>query len=481
MFVGTRTNTKGVDEKQCSWGHEQIRKAWTKNNVRGDTNKYERRGQKNTKGVDEKQKEMSQEKDIFIEGDTIENLFSDDLSPFLKWGMTWLFVVGIALFSMTWFLRWPEVIKAPAVLTSSESPKPLVPKVQAKLSELYFANGDEVTKGAIVALLDNTAAINEVKELAVLLADIDSAYTESIEEVVGVTLDYFQLSSLGDMQASYEQFSRAYSELKFALSDIYLTNKLILLSARVKSLKKMNYNLRLQRNTIYQEYANSESTYNNEKGLYEKGSITKYELQDYESAMLNKRTSFQSIKNSIIQNEGQQQDILEQRIQLTYSIEGQKNNFVQAFKSLKSAYAQWQNMYQLTSPIDGIISLPLSSQVGALVSPQAPVSYVMPQGSLPIFQIKLPQQNFYQLDTTKSVRIKLSAYPFEDFGVLEGTLRSISAMPIEGQYAAVVSLPKGLYSSFDKELSFINGMEGEAEIVLNDERLLLRLFRKIVE
>jgi HlyD family secretion protein len=439
------------------------------------------RGRKTTVGVDKKQKQMSEEKGIFIEGDNIENLFSDDLSPFLKWGMTWLFVVGITLFSMTWFIRWPEVINAPAVLTSSESPKPLVPKVQAKLSVLYFTNGDEVSKGDVVAELDNTSSASDVKELAFLLADIDRTYAESIEEVVGISLDYSQLSNLGEMQAGYEQFSRAYSELKFALSDTYLANKLMLLSARAKSLKKMNYNLRLQRNTIYQEYENAVSRYQNESMLYEKGSITKYELQDYESVMLNKRTSFQSIKNSIIQNEGQQQDILEQRIQLTQSIEGQKNNFVQAFKSLKSAYAQWQNMYQLRSPMDGIISLPLSSQVGALVSPQAPVSYVMPQGSLPIFQIRLPQQNFYQLDTTKSVRIKLSAYPFEDFGVLEGKLSSISAMPLEGQYAAVVALPKGLYSSFDKELSFINGMEGDAEIVLNDERLLLRVFRKIIE
>lgn len=271
---------------------------------------------------------MSQTKDIFIEAENIENLFSDDLHPFLKWGMTWLFVVGISLFTLTYFMRWPEVVKAPAVLTSSESPKVILPKTQGKISGLFFANGEEVHQGDLLMTIENTASKWEVDQLLTLMDQVDSLYQYRVEEVVDIPLDYFQLSNLGEMQQSYEQFSRSFSELKFALSDVFLQSKLSLIAQRASSLRQMNVNLRLQRNTIYTDYENAVARYEKEKQLYQKGSITAYELKDYESVMLSKRLSFQNTKNAIIQNEGQQQELLEQKIQLTQSIEQQKNNFV---------------------------------------------------------------------------------------------------------------------------------------------------------
>ena len=424
---------------------------------------------------------MAKDKDIFIEGENIENLFSDDLHPFLKWGMTWLFVVGIALFTLTYFMRWPEVVKASAVLTSSESPKAMIPKIQGKINGLFFANGQEVSQGDLLITIGNTADQTEVSQLLTLIDLVDTLYQYRVEEVADIPLDYFQLSNLGELQQSYEQFSRSFSELKFALSDEYLQSKLSLIYQRASSLRKMNVNLRLQRNTMYTDYENAVARYEKENLLYEKGSITGYELKDYEGVMLNKRLSFQNTKNAIIQNEGQQQDLLEQKIQLTQSIEQQKNNFVQAFKTLKSTCGQWQANYEIRSPIDGLVSVPSGTEVDAVVSPQAPAMYILPIGADAIVQIRLSQNNLQAIDTGKEVRIRLTAYPYEDFGVLEGSILRIADIPTEGEYEAIVKLNKCLNTSFDKKIDFINGLSGEAEVILDDERLMIRLFRKLLK
>lgn len=422
---------------------------------------------------------MNQKKDIFIEGENIENLFSDDLHPFLKWGMTWLFVVGMALFTMTYFLKWPEVIKVPAVLSSSNSPTPVMPKVQAAVTEIYFTNGDEVKEGEIIVGLANTANQRDIIQITGLIDQLDSLYQTNIEAAVTLPISYFELDELGEIQGSYEQFLKAYSDLKFALSDEYLSSKLTLIFSRYRTLNDLGLNLKLQRNTIYKELVNEKKRYEGEKLLHDKGSISAYELQNAESAVNAKRLSFQNIKNTIIQNERQKQDLLEQKIQLTQGIESQKNSFVQAYKSLKSAVAQWKHSYVIKSPKDGQISIPYSVQKGAPINPQNPICFIIDKGSLPIVQVKLSQRNIDKIDSTKEVRIRLDAYPYEDYGVLTGHILTRSSMPVEGLYDAQVALDSGLQTSFGKDVDFINGLQGEAEIVLDDERLMLRLFKKL--
>lgn len=421
---------------------------------------------------------MTKEKEIFIEGETIENLFSDDLHPFLKWGTTWMFAVGISLFVMTYFLKWPEVVKAPAILTTAESPTAIFPKVSAKIEQLYFSDGAVVKTGDILFTLESAADMRNVIQLEFLITQLDSLYQTNIEQAIDLPITYYELGELGEIQSSYEQFLRAYSDLKFALSDDFLKSKLNLIFLRYKTLQDLGLNLKLQRNIIYEEYTNSLKIFEREKSLFEKGSISEYQLNDYESKVRSNRLNFQNIKNGIIQNDRQLQDLEEQKIQLTQGIETQKNNFVQAYKVLKSNVGQWKQNYVISSPTNGILSIPMAIQRNTVVSPQNAAMYVLAQNSHPIALINLPQNHFNQMDSSKLVRIKLNAYPFEDFGVLEGKLTHIGQIPKEGQYEAQVQLTKLLTTSVGKNIQFINGLEGEAEIILNDERLMLRLFKK---
>lgn len=117
----------------------------------------------------------------------------------------------------------------------------------------------------------------------------------------------------------------------------------------------------------------------------------------------------------------------------------------------------------------------------AVVSPQGAAMYVLPRGADAVIQIRLSQNNLQAIDTSKEVRIRLTAYPYEDFGVLEGSINSIADLPVEGEYEAIVRLNNGLTTSFGKKVDFVNGLSGEAEVILDDERLMVRLFRKLVK
>jgi hypothetical protein len=63
--------------------------------------------------------------------------------------------------------------------------------------------------------------------------------------------------------------------------------------------------------------------------------------------------------------------------------------------------------------------------------------------------------------------------------MLAGTVQSISLVPRNDSYAIEVQLPRGLRTSFDRPLDFRQEMQGSAEIITEELRLLERIFYQI--
>ena len=59
-------------------------------------------------------------------------------------------------------------------------------------------------------------------------------------------------------------------------------------------------------------------------------------------------------------------------------------------------------------------------------------------------------------------------YKYQEFGIVEGKVQNISLTPDkDGNYYVDVLLPKGLKTSYNKELPFDKELKGNAEIVTN--------------
>jgi HlyD family secretion protein len=76
--------------------------------------------------------------------------------------------------------------------------------------------------------------------------------------------------------------------------------------------------------------------------------------------------------------------------------------------------------------------------------------------------------------------IKFQAFPFQEYGVVNGIVLSISTLPAsDNSFFATVDLPNGLTTNSGKRLNFRLGMSATAEIVTQDLRLLERLMSGI--
>ncbi|GEM_PF-3355259 len=86
-----------------------------------------------------------------------------------------------------------------------------------------------------------------------------------------------------------------------------------------------------------------------------------------------------------------------------------------------------------------------------------------------LFEIKVIQ---------KKIFVKSNRY--QEYGIVEGKVQNISLSPDEkGNYYVDVILPRGLKTSYNKNLSFDKELKGNAEIVTEDLRLIEHFFYQI--
>jgi HlyD family secretion protein len=66
-----------------------------------------------------------------------------------------------------------------------------------------------------------------------------------------------------------------------------------------------------------------------------------------------------------------------------------------------------------------------------------------------------------------------------EYGMVKGVVRSISLVPENQSYTVEVGLPNGLTTFYGEELEFSQQMQGRAEVITQDTRLLERIVRPL--
>ena len=89
-----------------------------------------------------------------------------------------LFVIFALLVVVAWMLEYPDVIAAPVTITTTSPPAPVVARTSGQVHELWVEDGEEVERGAWLAVIENQAATADVRALASIL----DAFAASLED-----------------------------------------------------------------------------------------------------------------------------------------------------------------------------------------------------------------------------------------------------------------------------------------------------------
>ncbi|WP_370861816.1 HlyD family efflux transporter periplasmic adaptor subunit [Parabacteroides faecis] len=136
-------------------------------------------------------------KKIELRSEEVQEVMGQIPAWIVRWGITLLFVVVLALLVGSYFFIYPDVIETEMTLTSREPVVKAVARSSGKINELYVFNGQEVKMDALLAVVENPAKTEDVLRLKKLLA----RYMGEPER-----LSYYLLQDvwlLGDIQPAY--------------------------------------------------------------------------------------------------------------------------------------------------------------------------------------------------------------------------------------------------------------------------------------
>jgi len=139
----------------------------------------------------------------------------------------------------------------------------------------------------------------------------------------------------------------------------------------------------------------------------------------------------------------------------------------------------------LKTPIAGQVTFTNFWSVNQFVSSGNVVFTVVPSNDQEIIgKATVPLTGAGKVEVGQRVNIKLDNYPYMEFGLLEGKVTNISMVPVAneagGYYTAEIELINKLNTNYKKELPFNQEMQGNAEIITKDRRLIERLVEPLV-
>jgi len=225
----------------------------------------------------------------------------------------------------------------------------------------------------------------------------------------------------------------------------------------------------------------SQKTFSANETLRDKKVLAELDYNDEKSKFLNKKMSMPQINNAIIGNESDQNAKEKEIAELDNTIIQQKIIFQQALGTLKSQVDEWEKKYLLIAPTDGKVTFVALIQENQQLQSAQTICYINPENTHYFAQLMIPQANLGKVAVGQKVLLKFSSYPFQEFGAVYGKIEFISPVATDAGYFAKIALQNGLTTNYGKQIFYRDGLQGNAEIITKDLRLLQRFYYDLMK
>lgn len=289
--------------------------------------------------------------------------------------------------------------------------------------------------------------------------------------------------SLGELQNSYISFCKAWTNFRHYLEQNHLPMKINLLKQQILKQKEAYLELCQQKKLMLQDFNLASKQFQRDSTFYRKYNHAMSEVE-YETHMQNylqKKSSYISFSSSVKNVENNMLKLNENQIDLEIQYEKELNQFRldmdETYQLLGEAYRQWKERYVITSTITGLITFTGYWSENQMVKSGERMATVVPQEDMQIIgRAVISMAGIGKVKKGQRVNIKLNGFPFMEYGMLRGEINNISLVPEKDVgYIAEIVLTGGMKSSYREQLSFIQEMDGVAEIITKEGRLLSRL------
>ncbi|NMH28008.1 HlyD family secretion protein [Flavobacterium silvaticum] len=394
----------------------------------------------------------------------------------IRYGISIVFLIIIGTVILSWFIKYPDIISAKAIVTSQSPPERLEARASGRIAKLFVANSQKVKRGELLGILESSANYEDVLKLKKELENIGG------DDDFKFPFDELKHTQLGDIQSPFIQFSRAYTENELneklhpiaediSASEISQKENLGRLEGLYQQQKIEATKLRI-----------AELQFKRAQELFDKGVISKLDYEKEKASSLQAQQTYDQTNMSI----SQQRDAINQtRKQIVGSKITQEKTDVtnrsslqQSLDELKKAIRIWEQTYVFRASYNGKFLFQNAWKENGLIRSGELFATILPDDQQQfVGNLTVAAQNSGKVRSGQKVLVRLDNFPYQEYGVLEGTVETMSIVPDkEGGYFTQISLPDGLHTSYGKQIKFDKELSGNASIITDDLRLIQRIF-----
>lgn len=382
----------------------------------------------------------------------------------------------IILFSFIFY--YPDILRSKVVVTTENPPAVLVARATGNIEKLFVKDKDKIARKQIIALIENPANYKDVLELERKIDEVQPAF----DTLNFLDVDRFDRNlQLGSIQEYYSQFLTRYEELKEFDQRNYYRLKEESFKEQLKNARILYDRLWEQKVAVDKEYGIKKRNYERQKKLLAGEVVSATELEKAESDMLSKKSELDGLRSDLAQKQIDiselDQKIIENEKQFRdYKIQ-YESAVHEAFNNMKSEVRNWFLTYLIRSPLDGVVSFNKFYAENQNISEGDRAFTIVPDNVGDVIgKVELPVRGSGKVKEGLRVNVKFDNYPYMEFGLVRGVVKSVSLVPEDNHYMVEVEFPEGLVTNYDRNLQMQNQLTGEAEIITEDLRLIQRIF-----
>lgn len=414
---------------------------------------------------------------------TQQELVSEEITEIISFRPHWMvrkgstvfLIVILVLLSLTWLIKYPDIITGSAKLVALHPPQSIKANADGRLVKLFIANEQQVVKGQILGYIESTTDYNE----AIKLVDwINFAITSTSGNDFSILMkrELPGLYNLGELQSVYEKFDNEWEITKQTFVNGYFAKKKSALEKDISYLGKLKKNTSQQQELQEQDKLMLQKEFEAYEKLANEKVIAPLELNQYKSRLLAKEQNLKQGDAQLTSTEITVHSKSKELLDLEKTVVDQKRNVHSALLQLKSALDKWMLQYVLTSSENGKLVFATTLNENDLVANGQGLFYIQIQGTKYYSELFAGQKGLGKVSVGQLVRIKVASYPSNEYGYLTGMVNYISSVPGKrDSFLIRVELKNGLETNYKKLIFFRNDLQAIGEIITDDRTLFERL------
>ncbi len=416
------------------------------------------------------------------ESQDIQQILGDPPGWILRWGITMVFVVVAVLMTLSYLVKYPDVVTAPVSLTTQNPPIRVFTRSSGKISELLVEPQQAVKAGQLLAIMENPADPEDIQTLESFMEregdDLTLRRLRKMELPIGL--------ELGALQNIFSQLSQNLEELRYLSRSSPVTKKITALEDQIEELRALNNSLASQKSTLAQVTDLAKQSFERQKKLYLQKLVSAQEVETTEAAYLQSKQQMETKETEIINNKVRMQQL---SLEIIQTVEGRRDQrfpklyqVQESWQQLKSELKNWQQIFMIEAPIEGTVEMNQVWSANQFLNTAEELLTIVPANASNVIQCKgfLPFVGSGKVEEGMTANLRFTAFPFQEFGAVRSKVKSIATVPQDEGYLIELELPNPLVTTYDKTIPFRQEMQGLAMIVTEDRRISDRIFDKIL-